>query len=91
MLVANTNIGRKYWKIDDNNVTSVALSDLTHDASINAICISGDDIFLKGYEKDDSGIRVAKYWRAYNGMSFAVTFESVLTWGEQNAQGDVFV
>jgi hypothetical protein len=49
----------KYWK----NRIGVALTDGTKNASATCIAISGNDVYVGGYEENANGATIAKYWK----------------------------
>jgi hypothetical protein len=78
------------WIIDGNSVTPLSLTDGTNDSMIKALAIVGDDIFLAGYETDNStGNEVAKYWRVYKGAVLPVTLQ--LGYGQDTEASGIFV
>jgi len=55
----------KLWKNNMNNV--IEITDGTKAAKAYCVAFSGDTIYVGGYENNEAGKRVAKYWKIANG------------------------
>lgn len=57
------------WRVRGNTVSSIPVSDGLTEAGVNGIALSGNDVFLAGYQVDSvTKIRIAAYWRVYGNI-----------------------
>jgi hypothetical protein len=77
----------KLWKVDGNNITDISLTDIDTDSKALGISVSGDDVFVCGYRKENS-YRLATYWRLYNNeIVETVTYRNFLYPSHSEATG----
>lgn len=76
-----------YWK----NSTLFLLTGASVVSSANSIFVSGDDVYVAGYETNASGFKVAKYWK--NGVATSISdgTRSQEAHAIAVARGDVYV
>ena len=60
----------KYWK----NGVGISLTSGTTSADATALAVAGNDVYVAGYEKNEKGYNVAKYW--INGVAKVIGSEN---------------
>ncbi|MBS1669374.1 MAG: hypothetical protein JST58_18530 [Bacteroidetes bacterium] len=77
----------KYWK--DN--VAVNLTDGTKNAQATGIFISGNDVYISGFEVNSNGIDVAKYWKNGQAVILSDGTNNEIAYGIAVSGNDVFV